>query len=540
MISASERQEYVLNDIGKVYLGSSYWFSGKEWVFGQFHKSVLPAVKLLLQNIPMVNRTILSDPVLLSRAISAGVNANDGFGVLVGNWGSSYFGGTPPGDWASSVDILEQYYTSGGSPVRYGQCWVFAAVTTTVLRSIGIPARPITTFGSAHDTDNSLTIDHFHDANGDELNGPGFGSDSIWNFHAWTEAHMTRPDIHDRAAGGWQVVDATPQELSDGIFQAGPASVIGVKRGEIDSDYDMHFVFSEVQSIDVHWQRDEDSPMGWRRMPGASGDSIADKIVTKALGRLESGTSDAEDVTWSYKFKEPSERRFALMNAAKRAGVEILFHDFVSNDDVMFTLSPVSKTTIGEPLRGFIHMKNNINHTVTVNAKIRVDSTYYNAVKVNRIATVGQVFELEPNAEQMLAFDIPFEEYVTKLVENSLVAVSASAIVLETDQIWVKDTDMALKTPDVMITPVGPVSRHSYTSFKFTFVNTMPIHLTECVLRVHGTRNYETVELNNIVPGEKVEYDINVKIDQVPLVVADLDCSQVFDMTGSVVVKFDD
>ena len=41
--------------------------------------------------------------------------------------------------------------------------------------------------------------------------------DSVWNFHVWNEAWMSRPDLIP-GMGGWQVVDATPQETSEGIY----------------------------------------------------------------------------------------------------------------------------------------------------------------------------------------------------------------------------------------------------------------------------------------------------------------------------------
>ena len=41
-----------------------------------------------------------------------------------------------------------------------------------------------------------------------------YGDDSIWNFHVWNEVYMARPDL-PAGYGGWQVIDATPQEASD-------------------------------------------------------------------------------------------------------------------------------------------------------------------------------------------------------------------------------------------------------------------------------------------------------------------------------------
>ena len=51
-------------------------------------------------------------------------------GVLWGNWSGDYGDGASPGSWSGSVKILKQYLETG-EPVKYGQCWVFSAVTTT-------------------------------------------------------------------------------------------------------------------------------------------------------------------------------------------------------------------------------------------------------------------------------------------------------------------------------------------------------------------------------------------------------------------------
>jgi len=94
----------------------------------------------------------LSDPVWLSRIISASANANNNHGVVYGRWDGNYTGEKAPLTWNGSVKILQEYAKTK-QPVKYGQCWVFSGVTTTLLRAIGIPCRPVSNFASAHDTD---------------------------------------------------------------------------------------------------------------------------------------------------------------------------------------------------------------------------------------------------------------------------------------------------------------------------------------------------------------------------------------------------
>lgn len=60
------------------------------------------------------------------------VNCNDeDQGVLAGRWDNCYEDGTSPMAWIGSVDILKRWQKFGCQPVKYGQCWVFAAVACT-------------------------------------------------------------------------------------------------------------------------------------------------------------------------------------------------------------------------------------------------------------------------------------------------------------------------------------------------------------------------------------------------------------------------
>ena len=84
----------------------------------------------------------------------------------------------------------------------------------------------MTNYISAHDTNGSLSVDKFYNEEGEEINaneiedvevisGGSRRSDSVWNFHVWNEVWMARQDL-PAGYGGWQVIDATPQEASRG------------------------------------------------------------------------------------------------------------------------------------------------------------------------------------------------------------------------------------------------------------------------------------------------------------------------------------
>lgn len=61
--------EYILNDVGKIWVGPHGSSRGREWIFGQFDASVLPACMLLFDksDIKCMER---GDPIKVSRVIS--------------------------------------------------------------------------------------------------------------------------------------------------------------------------------------------------------------------------------------------------------------------------------------------------------------------------------------------------------------------------------------------------------------------------------------------------------------------------------------
>ena len=70
----AERQEYVLNDVGRMYTGSTRSKEYRDWYYEQFNKGMLKAVMFIMgrSGLTPVER---SDPVRTSRAISAMVNS---------------------------------------------------------------------------------------------------------------------------------------------------------------------------------------------------------------------------------------------------------------------------------------------------------------------------------------------------------------------------------------------------------------------------------------------------------------------------------
>uniref|UniRef100_A0A8C6WHX8 protein-glutamine gamma-glutamyltransferase n=1 Tax=Neogobius melanostomus TaxID=47308 RepID=A0A8C6WHX8_9GOBI len=303
-------QEYVLNERGVIFKGSGNYISPMFWDYGQ-DDMVEIALTLLyvspehLTN-PMKDEAARYNPIYVSRIISRMINSDEDRGVLKGQWEGPYIGGMSPTHWSGSYPILKRWYNIGCHPVKFGQCWVFAGVMCSVMRALGIPCRVITNYESAHDCDKNLTIDVYHaDWGVKEIPSP----DSIWTFHVWCEGWMKRPDLSPEF-DGWQVLDPTPQELSGGVHRCGPAPVKAILNGNTDLDYDVPFVFAEVNADCNDYLVFKN---GSKKTISTDSRRVGQNISTKSVG-----SNKRWDITSHYKHTEGQAHRIKYRPQVKK------------------------------------------------------------------------------------------------------------------------------------------------------------------------------------------------------------------------------
>uniref|UniRef100_A0A4W4FM86 Protein-glutamine gamma-glutamyltransferase K n=1 Tax=Electrophorus electricus TaxID=8005 RepID=A0A4W4FM86_ELEEL len=386
MDSEEQRNEYVLND--QILIIHACICVSR---CGQFADGMLAACLFMLE----CSKTPASgwgDPVNVARVVSAMVNSPDENGVLEGNWSGEYSDGTSPTAWSGSVDIVKQYHKSGGTPVKYGQCWVFSGVTTTVLRCLGIPSRSITNFDSAHDTDVSMTIDVYLDENLMPIND--LNTDSVWNFHVWNDCWMSRPDL-PAGMGGWQAVDATPQETSQGMYCCGPASVAAVRNGQVYLKYDAPFVFAEVNSDKIYWKRNTD---GTFSQIHCEKNVVGHCISTKAVG-----SDNREDITHDYKYPEGSkEERIAVETATCYGSRPDTYASAVTKDVTIEITMNGEGPKMGEDAELAITIKNSSSELRSVSLYSELAVMYYTGVNKATVQKDNMQIDLKANEGEHL------------------------------------------------------------------------------------------------------------------------------------------
>uniref|UniRef100_A0A8D0AZU0 protein-glutamine gamma-glutamyltransferase n=1 Tax=Sander lucioperca TaxID=283035 RepID=A0A8D0AZU0_SANLU len=493
-------EEYVKSDYGLVFMGTHLNVRRRPWSFGQYEPGVLEACLTLLQVSPQHLRnkdndfSLRADPVYLSRVICAMVNCNDDLGILEGKWQGSYKDGIKPTEWSGSADILHQWVSSNYSPVRYGQCWVFASVLCTVMRVLGIPSRVVTVFNAAHDGDGNLNIEECYSSTGEKLNLNN--NDSIWNFHVWVECWMRRPDL---GAGfdGWQVVDPTPQEKSAGKFCCGPCPVAAIQRHCLRAPYDTSFVYASVDADVI-------------RMIVRNGLVVERKVDTECVGQLictkSIGSDSPENLTQTYKSKNSKNQHSYLKQLVRISPLNLHAGGMSPGLEVSLRIDGVP--SVGKSIVMCVTVRNQSSRPRVLLEHLNAQLKEYNSNPQESFWKAHNEVHIQPDEVLLLHHTILPSEYESVLAANDIVNMAVVIKDVRTKERALAMQEFNLRSLDITIEIKGGDSIQIKTEHKAQvfFINKLSKTLNGVVLTVEGSGLLQGKQ----EPDEKIEKTVSI------------------------------
>ncbi|XP_058142793.1 protein-glutamine gamma-glutamyltransferase E isoform X2 [Dasypus novemcinctus] len=535
MNNHAEREEYIQQDFGIIYVGSVNRISMVGWNFGQFEEGILKICLLILDKSlnfrrdPAMDVARRSDPKYVGRVLSAMINGNDDNGVLSGNWSGDYTGGRDPRNWNGSVEILKEWKNSDFRPVRFGQCWVFAGTLNTVLRCFGIPSRVVTNFNSAHDTDRNLSVDVYYDPMGNPLDR---GSDSVWNFHVWNEGWFVRTDLGP-SFNGWQVLDATPQERSQGVFQCGPASVFAIREGDVDLLFDTPFAFSEVNADRIIWIYDKSTDS--QKQNSSDSNSVGKYISTKAVGSYS-----RMDITEKYKYPEGSsqerhvfEKALGKLKPSREFGPTsagtLVADEQEPSISAKFKINGILQ--VGKEVNLVLILKNLTSDMKMVTVHMTAWTIVYNGTLVHEVWKDSSIkIALDPEEETQYPVKIPYAQYAKYLTADNMIRTTALCEVSDEGEVLV-ERDIILDNPTLTLEVLNEARVRQPVNVQMLFSNPLDEPVKDCVLMVEGSgllRGSLKIDVPSLRPKERsrVRFELLPTRSGTKQLLADFSCNK--------------
>ncbi|KAG7247274.1 hypothetical protein CRUP_008550, partial [Coryphaenoides rupestris] len=161
---------------------------------------------------------------------------------------------------------------------------------------------------------------------------------------------------------------------------------------------------------------------------------------------------------------------------------------------------------------------------------------YYTGVHKATVSMDKSEVDLPPNGELTTKWPLPYEAYQDQLVDQAALMLTLSGRVSQTQQVLATQFSFRLRTPDLVIKPIGEAVVGETMTVEISFTNPLPIMLKDVTLRVEGLglENFRKIAVGDIgsqASFSRVESFVPSLAGQRKLL-ASLDCKQLTQVHG--------
>jgi probable HAF family extracellular repeat protein len=469
MENAAWRDEYVETGVGLYTDFKNMAF----WSYEQYETDVLLGTMKLLEGLSEADR---AKPAVVTRWLTDRMNSVNLSGVLQDCWMA--FGCEGSADWTanSSRTVFERARTMAW-PVGYAQCYTFASVGVSALRTLGVPARTASVLHAGIDRNSppngvvERVLCEVESPQGVRVIDPSPGAplnascrvdlkdyEDYWlGSHVWGEAWFSRPDLGS-GYDGWQAFDPSPLLQKNDQYRSasGPVPVRAVRNWDytpLDASYVISQVDADIMTRVVY--------LDGRVELSTEVDTttIGSQIQTKRLGR---DSLEMEPIFSDYKsvLRDPPE-------------------------DV--TLSAPSIVRVGDDLVAHLKIRNTLATPQIYRWGIRTYATSERGDPLEMLTPLegGQV--IVPAADEIeRVITIPAALVQARVLDSRWVRLGVSVVRDQGPSVWLREASISLEAVpvNVSITPGMVVQPGQALTATVEIVNDLPVALTAAQLSV--------------------------------------------------------
>lgn len=272
------------------------------------------------------------------------------------------------------------------------------------------------------------------------------------------------------------------------MFQCGPASVVAIREGDVNLDFDMPFIFAEVNADRITWIYDAHSNS--QKQNSSDSHTIGKYISTKAVGSYS-----RMDVTEKYKYPEGSnEERKVFQKAMGKLKPSSSFGPTSAggreNEEREPSISGQFKVigilAVGKEVNLALMLKNLTRDMKTVTVNMTAWTIVYNGTLVHEVWKDSITISLDPEEEIQHPVKITYAQYEKYLKADNMIRITAICQASDEAEVVV-ERDVILDNPTLTLELLDRAKVQRPVNVQMLFSNPLDEPVKNCVLMVEGS-----------------------------------------------------